>query len=310
MTALGEDRHTLAKSIVRCREHRDVQSRILNPLADAFGAQAGSFHQFVAKQGRPDTIEHRARCGTFDNVFQRFRRHLFRHDPLFLTDAEKPTTWNIVNNEYNLTENHEVFGGYSRALREEEIGDILGIHFDVAGPLGMRKVHFGLLRHRDAPKYNSDELSVFSELVPELRLAFASLVYREDAELLNGALYALSDQAGAEIRLHDVKRDLHWSWSPQDNAEAPLASRRKGAFSQRYRLALHAQAPRDDLAAFDLTERERDVVRALHAGHSNASMSHHLGISIRTVENHLRSIFVKLCVTSRVQVVAKTLRHC
>lgn len=54
-----------------------------------------------------------------------------------------------------------------------------------------------------------------------------------------------------------------------------------------------------------LTHREKDVISQLILGKSNKLIAHELHISIRTVENHLRSIYEKLGVHTRAQVV-----HC
>jgi DNA-binding CsgD family transcriptional regulator/GAF domain-containing protein len=54
-----------------------------------------------------------------------------------------------------------------------------------------------------------------------------------------------------------------------------------------------------------LTQREIEIVDALRAGHSNASMAQSFGLSVRTVENHLRSIYAKATVNSRTQLLAK-----
>ncbi|WP_027951205.1 response regulator transcription factor [Haliea salexigens] len=54
---------------------------------------------------------------------------------------------------------------------------------------------------------------------------------------------------------------------------------------------------------FALTRREREVVEQVASGQSNAQVSSTLGISIRTVENHLRAIFYKLGVNSRTQLI-------
>ena len=64
---------------------------------------------------------------------------------------------------------------------------------------------------------------------------------------------------------------------------------------------LHQALPTDVV----LTERELAIVGALRAGHSNGSMARSLGISVRTVENHLRSIYIKATVNSRTQLLAK-----
>jgi DNA-binding NarL/FixJ family response regulator len=53
------------------------------------------------------------------------------------------------------------------------------------------------------------------------------------------------------------------------------------------------------LSAAALTERERDVLRLLATGHSNADIAHRLGVSIRTVHKHLEHLYPKLGVHDR-----------
>ena len=55
----------------------------------------------------------------------------------------------------------------------------------------------------------------------------------------------------------------------------------------------------------DLTPRERVVLEALAAGATTAQIAHRLGLSDKTVRNHLSSIFTKLRVTDRTQAVIK-----
>lgn len=51
-----------------------------------------------------------------------------------------------------------------------------------------------------------------------------------------------------------------------------------------------------------LTCREKDVVEQLITGKNNKLIARHLSISTRTVENHLRSIYEKMGVHSRAQI--------
>jgi DNA-binding CsgD family transcriptional regulator/tetratricopeptide (TPR) repeat protein len=53
-----------------------------------------------------------------------------------------------------------------------------------------------------------------------------------------------------------------------------------------------------------LTRRERDVLEHLSAGHSNADIATTLGISPKTVSNHITAIFTKLGVHNRTQAAA------
>ena len=54
-----------------------------------------------------------------------------------------------------------------------------------------------------------------------------------------------------------------------------------------------------------LTSREADVADAVASGLSNKQVAQRLRISVRTVENHLRSIFSKCNVTTRTRLAAK-----
>lgn len=58
-----------------------------------------------------------------------------------------------------------------------------------------------------------------------------------------------------------------------------------------------------------LTEREMDVLRATAHGDSNKEIATKLGISIQTVQVHLRNIFGKLEVSSRSEAVARAIQY-
>jgi DNA-binding NarL/FixJ family response regulator len=55
----------------------------------------------------------------------------------------------------------------------------------------------------------------------------------------------------------------------------------------------------------DLTDRERDILRLLAQGHTNASIAHQVHLAGKTVRNYVSSIFRKLQVTDRVDAVIK-----
>lgn len=59
--------------------------------------------------------------------------------------------------------------------------------------------------------------------------------------------------------------------------------------------------------ALGFTARETQIARLLVSGQQNASLGMELGISYRTVENHLRSIFRKASVRTRTQLVSRLL---
>jgi DNA-binding NarL/FixJ family response regulator len=55
----------------------------------------------------------------------------------------------------------------------------------------------------------------------------------------------------------------------------------------------------------ELTEREREVLEHASQGSRNAAIARRLGISEKTVRNHVSNIFVKLQVADRAEMVAK-----
>lgn len=64
----------------------------------------------------------------------------------------------------------------------------------------------------------------------------------------------------------------------------------------------------DSCGRYGLTARESEIARMVCTGSGNVEIARLLGISIRTVENHLRSIFDKAGVHSRTQLAARLLR--
>ncbi|HZU75230.1 MAG TPA: LuxR C-terminal-related transcriptional regulator, partial [Dehalococcoidia bacterium] len=63
-----------------------------------------------------------------------------------------------------------------------------------------------------------------------------------------------------------------------------------------------------DIRVLDLTEREREVLRLVAADRSNKEIGRALGLSVRTVEQHLRNVYAKLDVQGRAGATAVALR--
>ena len=60
--------------------------------------------------------------------------------------------------------------------------------------------------------------------------------------------------------------------------------------------------------AFDLTEREREVLQGLVEGLAYKEVAHHLGISHDTVRSHVRGVYAKLQVHSVAEAVSRAIR--
>lgn len=70
-----------------------------------------------------------------------------------------------------------------------------------------------------------------------------------------------------------------------------------------------ADAPRAGAGAFNLTERELQVIAAVTDGHSNREISVRLTISEKTVKHHMTNIFDKLGVSSRLELALFAVHH-
>lgn len=80
-----------------------------------------------------------------------------------------------------------------------------------------------------------------------------------------------------------------------------VARGEKGWVSRRVAAIMAAWTQTDDLSSKNLTPRELDVLKWVVKGKTNQEIGMELGISQKTVEKHLESVFAKLKVTSRVE---------
>lgn len=103
--------------------------------------------------------------------------------------------------------------------------------------------------------------------------------------------YHLKDQPLSDLKLA-VQRVLngeHW-------VSGPLISKLLGANSS-------------GSASSSLTERQRDLLRLLQQGLDNHSIAQQMGLSVKTVENHLTRLYRQLNVQSRLEAVNFLMRH-
>jgi DNA-binding NarL/FixJ family response regulator len=99
------------------------------------------------------------------------------------------------------------------------------------------------------------------------------------------------------IQLLDAIRELHQGGAPM----TPSIARK---------VLLHFQQTVVPVSteSFDLSEREKDVLRHLVQGKSYKMIGDSLGIGYETVRSHMKHIYEKLHVASMTEAVAKTLR--
>jgi predicted ATPase len=121
-----------------------------------------------------------------------------------------------------------------------------------------------------------------------------------------------------EIDLKNIRAAFRWSLDSGDvettlrlaEALAPFwRTRGLDAEGRRWRVAAQAAAGRQAELPDGLTAREAEVLRLLAAGLSNRRIADRLVVSVRTVHAHLRSIYRKLGVGSRVDAVRYAVSH-
>lgn len=88
-----------------------------------------------------------------------------------------------------------------------------------------------------------------------------------------------------------------------------LAERLFGSLSVSDDVELRAKEMLDSSRAERLTSREMDVLECIAKGFSNNDIAKTLGLSEKTVKNHLTSIFHKLNVTDRTQALVYVLKN-
>jgi two-component system, NarL family, response regulator NreC len=139
------------------------------------------------------------------------------------------------------------------------------------------------------------------EAVPEIRTAspgteIVVLTMQNEPVYARRALqagvrgYVLKEAADAEL-VQAVRSAAHGDTYLQPTLGAKLA------------------AGVDERNGDELSERERDVLRLIALGHTNAEIAERLYISIRTVESHRAHIQQKLRVSSRAELVRYALKH-
>jgi DNA-binding CsgD family transcriptional regulator len=123
--------------------------------------------------------------------------------------------------------------------------------------------------------------------------------------ILTPPVYPVATRArdgGAAAAARALERGMDGRWVTIE--AAPL----EGDGTTRIAITLRAAAPAEtfDLLcrAYALTQRERDVVRALVAGLDTPAVTEHLVISRHTVQDHLKSVFQKVRVSSRRELLA------
>ncbi len=305
----------LQRSIGRCDEYAAIAKTVLTPMAARLGATAAAFFQVTVNDGRPIAIERADVHGPFAGAAELYTHHLFKEDPLYRARSATPISLRALMVEQGPFPSHPLDGYRRDLLLNNGIGDIIGIYFPLSSGSGQKILQVSFQRRAGMPDYTAEDEALLADLAPILRLTFGNLALGADVAILSSVVSAMSERFRQDVKLVDERTGRGYLCAIDDDELRSRDWESMGECLTSSALPAHLSlwvTPANDGCQGsydDLTCREREVVGTLRAGHSNASMAHALGISIRTVENHLRSIYAKLSVSSRTQLLALLSTH-
>jgi DNA-binding CsgD family transcriptional regulator len=269
-------------------DREKIASELLEPTAGLLGAETASFRVFSADAPRPVIL---VGLGIRDSVHDAYLSRYFMLDPTLrlltrrfenpvFADKCPPGQWSDEHATKSgeeqacacsaLARNQWEFRRYrSQFLVPSNLCHHLGFRFQNAS--GNRL--FALDFHRGRTS------------VPFGRVESAQ------ARIIATLLHAKSARFDRDVNLID-----HHCGRAGADSEATISALRHGG-----------DKPYVDECERRLSERELEVAYAVAVGSTNKQIGELLGISVRTVENHLRSVFAKLKITSRTRLAAKLL---
>jgi DNA-binding CsgD family transcriptional regulator/tetratricopeptide (TPR) repeat protein len=141
------------------------------------------------------------------------------------------------------------------------------------------------------------DLDILAEAVHVLNQSPRPVLRAVGAESYGRALLAADRHSEALTQLDRAWDEYHHMGARAFRSEVQRAMRQAGV--RRAKWSTAAAAPATGWAS--LTEAERRVATLISDGHTNKATASALGVSINTVGTHLRAVFAKLGVQSRVQ---------
>ena len=143
------------------------------------------------------------------------------------------------------------------------------------------------------------DLDILAKSVHVLNRSPRPVLRAVGAESYGHALLAVDRRSEALAQLDRAWDEYHHMGAKAFRDNVQGAMRQTGA--RRTKWSAAAAAPASGWAS--LTDAERRVATLISEGHTNKSAASGLGVSINTVGTHLRAVFAKLGVQSRVQLV-------
>jgi len=198
-----------------------------------------------------------------------------------------------------LVDDHPVFRSGLRVLLEDLGVEVVAEAAD--GEQGVQAVRAArpdiVLMDLQMPRLNGvDATRQLVEADPDVRVLVLTMVEDDDAlfaAVRAGALGYLLKGAGQD----EIARAVQ-GVARGEAVYGPALARRLRAF-------FTAGAPATALPFPELTDRERDVLDLVAAGHRNAEIARRLFLSDKTVRNHLTAVFAKLQAADRAALIVR-----
>ena len=135
-----------------------------------------------------------------------------------------------------------------------------------------------------------------------LRLLAAAERFHDDVGLVRFPVQAdrrKRHTAAARAQLEPDDAETYWAEGTQLSLDEAIAYARRG----------RGQRARPQVGWAALTPTEREIVRLITKGHTNAEIGDQLFVSIHTVKKHLSHVYAKVGLDGRTELVAEAARH-
>lgn len=268
----------LANDVLHLGSDPDFAEDLLKPIGSLIGADMAAFREIDLSDGAPRIGRH-APCGVPDRLHNQYLNDFYKLDPAILRVSRGATRSGLANvmevglygmDSYSTSQWASETG--QRYLRGFLTPNRLLNNICMHVLLGDKRRLFLLDFHRPSSStpFSEQELALAQMICPAVQLLCAEFLAPARPPVMRRG------SQGAKTCLFEF-----------------------GALD----IAARA-APSVASAASNLTDRERDVILAVMKGLSNKEIARHLGVSVRTAENHLRAIYKKCDVHTRAQLTA------
>jgi two-component system, NarL family, response regulator NreC len=196
-----------------------------------------------------------------------------------------------------LADDHEVVRAGLRLLLQNEEGiHVIGEAGDVPGALRLVETRRPDVLVLDLNMPGSPSLSAIATVKDDCAVVVLTMqsdpVFAREALQAGARAYVLKEAAGAEL------------------VTAVRSAAAGGTYlNPRLGALIAAEPSPSSVEPDDLSDRERDVLRLLALGHTNAEIGDRLFLSVRTVETHRSHIQRKLDRTTRADLVRYAIEH-